>query len=276
MKRLLSLLLILALLPLPLLAQGAPATGQAPATQPATAPPVDPAARGILDQLEQAGGKYPALTSDLRYEIRDRMTGDTELRTGQVKYRDARDGEPTMFYIRFDTLKQGDGPAMKDLVEYGFDGQYLSIKKHRLKQLTRYQVAVEGQTVNPVRLGQGPFPVPFGQKTEDVLKLFEATTRAPTARDPKNTDYLRLVPLDTQKDNVNFEVLELWVDREAHLPVKARSRDRARKLTTVEFADTRTNVGLARDDFYLKREGGTDWEYHVEKLQDNPNGPKAP
>ena len=45
------------------------------------------------------------------------------------------------------------------------------------------QVAEAGQKVNPFEIGRGPFPLPFGQKTADVLKNFDVSTRPPQAGD---------------------------------------------------------------------------------------------
>ena len=67
-------------------------------------------------------------------------------------------------------------------MDWAFDGQFLTEVKHRIKQQTRYQLAAEGQKIEPMRLGKGPFPLPFGQKVEEVVKYFDVTSRGEVRR----------------------------------------------------------------------------------------------
>ena len=66
--------------------------------------------------------------------------------------------------IAFETLRQGAGRKIRAKVDYAFDGQWFTVAKHRIRQMTRYQVAVKGEHVEPMRLGKGPFPLPFGAR----------------------------------------------------------------------------------------------------------------
>ncbi|MHC4985719.1 MAG: hypothetical protein ACYTFO_06135, partial [Planctomycetota bacterium] len=86
----------------------------------------------ILDDLEQAGRAYPQIAADIRYHVDQPMTGDTELRTGSVKFQRAGDDNPSRFYVNFETLKLGAGATLRDRVEYAFDGRWVTIAKHRI------------------------------------------------------------------------------------------------------------------------------------------------
>ena len=246
-------------------AGGQPTSRPAGKVPPATRPAVDPAARKILDSLEKAGDQYPTVAADINYRVDDRMTRDTETRTGAVKYRKETKKKPAKFYIRFDTLRQGKGRPIKDKIEYGFDGLWLTEAKHRLKQMTRYQVAAKGEKFDPFRLGKGPFPVPFGQKTDDIVKYFEARTRPPRDKDPNSTDYVRLTTRAKYKQEISFLSLEMWIGRKTRLPVRIRSRDKNRKITTVVFSHIKTGVKMPDAVFHMKRPRG--WEYKVERLK---------
>lgn len=242
--------------------------GAKPQTQPATttAPAADAESKKILDRLEQAGQKYQTVQADVKYHVLMRELGDSETRTGQVKFKLADKNHPARFYIRFDTLRQGAGRKLADKVEYAFDGQWLTEAKHRVKQMTRYQVAAKGERADPLKLGRGPFPIPFGQRAEDVIKHFKVTTRETKKTDPKNTDYLKLIRRKAYSDKINFTHMEMWIDRKTNLPVKVVSRDKNKDVTTVTFTNVKTNRKFDDKTFHLPRKLG--WEYRVKRLTD--------
>jgi hypothetical protein len=228
-------------------------------TEAATAPTQEtsPEAMRILQALEEADDAYPLLRAELDYRIDMTLTGDTEARTGWVAFRSAANDVPAKFRIHFETLQQGERSKIRARVDYAFDGgQWMSEAKHRIKQLTHYQVAAKGEKVDLYRLGKGPFPMPFGQRVDDVLKYFEVTTRALRETDPKNTEYLKLVTRRNRRRETTFREMQLWVDRDTHLPVRLTTRDKSRNVTTVVFRSVRKATELEDDLFVLKRPWG--------------------
>ena len=188
----------------------------------------DAAAVEILDRLEAAGEKYVTIQADVVHDVMMRLSGDREIRHGAVAYQRETGEQPARFYIRFDTLQQGAGRRFADKVEYAFDGgMWLTEAKHRIRKITRYQVARQGQKIEPLRLGKGPFPLPFGQKTADMLEHFDVSTRAANSNDPADTDYIKLVTKPHHKDSINFTWMEMWVDRKTDLPIKIRCEETA-------------------------------------------------
>jgi len=249
----------------------APATAPA-ATQAADVDKVDPAAKKILDALEAAGLKHKTIRTDLNYEVTNPSLGDTETRTGYVQYQKNDPKDFTRFRIHFDTLQQSDGPRVKELKDYAFgpdkDGtQWMSIADYSNRKLQQLQAATAGEAVEPLKIGEGPFPIPFGQKTQDVLKCCDVTTRPPKAGDPKNTDYIRLVPKPGYEDKLNFAVLEMWIDRDMGLPVKIVSREHNKTATTVIFIKDTIKLNQKMDgaDFKLVRPAG--WSLEVKPLK---------
>ncbi|MCK4602137.1 MAG: outer membrane lipoprotein carrier protein LolA [Phycisphaerae bacterium] len=242
------------------------ATSQ-PATVSATneAAGSDSAVMKILSRLEKAGQKYATLKANVDYKVEMRQIGDSEQRTGWVAFAKGTDEEPAKFRIYFDTLRLGEGKKIRDKVDYAFDGQWLTVARHRIREMTRYQVAAKGEKIEPLKLGEGPFPVPFGQKTDDVLKYCEATTRETTDGEPKNTDYIKLVPRREFGKEMKFTELEMWIDRTKGLPVQIVSRDKNKDVTTVVFKGIKTDVKLDKDVFYLPRKLG--WQYHIKPLE---------
>jgi protocatechuate 3,4-dioxygenase beta subunit/outer membrane lipoprotein-sorting protein len=235
-------------------------------TTTASAPAVDPKVMAILKRLEAAGGKYPNITADIDFKVDMLQTGDTESRTGKVYYQGPGEKEPAKFRIHFDTLRQGTGPKIKDVVDYAFDGAWLTVRKERIKQVSRYQVARPGEKVNPLQLGKGPFPVPFGQKADTVIKHFRPTTRPSKKTDPKDTDYIKLTTRRRYRKEFSVVWLEMWIDRKTSLPVKIVAEDRSENQTTVIFKDTKTPKSFDKKIFTLPRPPAG-WEYHVERFK---------
>jgi len=236
----------------------------------ATQPVVDAAALAILDRLEKSGDKYATLRADITYHVHMIQTDDTEERTGYVAYQkkvaktDKVEGSPTKFHIQFTTLRLGEGAKTKEKVDYAFDGMWLTVAKHRIKNMTRYQVAAKGETVEPLRIGRGPFPLPFGQKTADMLKHFRAVTRDAREGDPPGSDYLLLVPHATRAKDLSFVRLEMWIDRKTDLPIRVVSKDKSKNVTTVVFKDIETDVKFRDSEFLIRKPFG--WKMRVEPL----------
>jgi hypothetical protein len=243
-----------------------PSHAAEPTTQPAsaeatTAPAVDPAALAILRRLEGAGKQYRNLHAEVNYQVDDRLTGDRETRTGWVAFAhgDPADNQPARFRVHFETLKLGRGPTTRDPIDYALDGEWFTIAKHRARQMIRSQMPRDR---DPLDIGQGYFPVPFGQRAGRVVQVFDVSTRSPRNSDPNDTDYLRLIPRPRHRRRLETALVELWVDRETNLPVLLRRIDDQKKRTTVRFDKIDTGRQFDRDMFYLPRRPG--WSYHVE------------
>ncbi len=239
----------------------------APTTQPATtsAPAADPASLKILQALEDAGKKYSTIKSDIDYEVLDRMTATTERRSGWIAFLNQTDDRAGKFRVHFETLSANGRRKTRSRVDYAFDGQWLSVAKHKIKQIIRFQVVPKGRRAKPMELGKGPFPLPFGQKVAGVVRHFEIATRPPVASDPKNTDYLKLLTRRRFRKEISFRRMEMWIDRKTHLPARIRSLDNNRKLITVTFSKTRTDEKLESSVFEIPRPIG--WTERIEKLK---------
>lgn len=236
-----------------------------PTTKPA--PKASPQVMRILSALEEAGDRYAALRADIQYVYVDEALGDREERTGWVAYQKADKAKkaPAKFRIQFQTLRQGRGKVLKDKIDYAFDGLWLTVAKHRIKTITRYQVAAKGEKVEPMKLGQGPLPLPFGQKTDDMLAHFQITTRAIRKDEPKNTDYLHLATRPRFRKSMNVKTLQMWIDKKTHLPTKIVSTDKNDNTTMVVFQNVQTDPKLPADTFGLPKPPG--WTLDVKHLK---------
>jgi len=221
------------------------------ATTTAPAPTAGDAEMKILRELEAAGDKYRTIKADLDYRIINPMLGDSEQRTGWVAYSKGDNKTPTRFRVSFETLKLGAGAKTKEKVDYAFDGQWLTVAKHKIRNITLYQLAAKGEKVEALRIGKGPFPLPFGQSASDMVKYFKPTTRPPVEFDPKDTIYLRLVTRPAHLKDMPTTRMEMWIDAKTHLPVKLKSRDKNRNTTTVTFKEIQTNKAVEDKAFRI-------------------------
>ena len=240
----------------PTTAPAKPATAATAATAAAAAPTPDPATMKILRDLEAAGDKYHTIKADVDYKVINRVLGDSEERTGWVAYSKGDANTPSKFRVSFETLQLRGGPKTAEKVDYVFDGLWLTVVKHKIKNITMYQLAAKGQKVEALKIGKGPFPVPFGQSANDMVKYFETSTREPVESDPKGTIYLRLITRKKYADEMPTTRMEMWIDAKTHLPVKLKSYDKNKNLTTATFKDIQTNQAVKEDVFRVPRPAG--------------------
>ena len=232
------------------------------ASKPTTATaPIPPAVMRILNRLEQAGVRHPNIVADVDY-VEDRLqTGEHEERTGTVSYRASAKGAPAKFRISFKTLRYGKRRTTRRVVDYTFEGEWFTTRKQKIKEMVRYQIPPKHRT-STLRLGKGPFPVPFGQRAADVIRYFRPSTRPATAKDPKNTDYLKLVTRRRHRRELTLVWVEMWIDRSTGLPVRIVVEDRSENRTDVTFKNVKTPKSIPDKVFHLPRPG-PGWEYRV-------------
>jgi len=230
---------------------------------------ISPEAMKVLVLLEQAAAKHPRISADVDYHVESPQTGDSERRTGKALYQGRTKSEPEKFRISFKTLQQGKGRKYKRVVDYAFDGQWLSERKAKIKQLTRYQVALPGQKSAPLRLGKGPFPNPFGQKVADMIEYFVPSTRPTGKEDPKDTYYIKLIPRRRHRKDLDVTQVEMWVQRKTGLPIKIVATDKSENVTTVIFTNIKHPKSIPAKEFSLPKPG-FGWKYKVVPLKDGP------
>ncbi len=242
---------------------GTPGEGTELTEPPAVDP--DPDIETTLAGMERAGNEFPAIAAELVYELDDEMTGDSQRRVGSVKYDAGDDERSPRFYVGFDTV-QYDGPIIAAKQEYAFDGRWLTEAKHNLKQMNRYEVVREGQQVETFKLGQGPFPMPFGQQADVLREYFEITKFDRRDDDPENTVHLRLVRKPGREEDINYVKLDMWVDVATFLPVKVVSVNDGEQVITATFENIDTDYTPEDRDFFLPRKAG--WEVITTPLND--------
>lgn len=269
-KRAISLIAILALWASCSIATAeAPATSSMPATcsMPATSSaPARLSAKlnGILDLLEQHGKKIKDLKARIRHELYEAIPDARQVQLGVVMFKRLEKQQTAKFMVRFDS-KKVDRLTLKEKVWFCFNGQEIREIRQRTKSVIDRQVVQPGEkNIDPFKIGQGPFPLPFGQSKADILANFTVKLLPGAKTDPPNTDHLLLVPLPKSKLKKQYTKIEFWIDRKSHLPVRIVTHDRHDVIVTVDFNDIELNTGITDSQLWVKVPPG--YSYSKEKL----------
>jgi outer membrane lipoprotein-sorting protein len=244
-------------------------------TQPAatTAPAVDPAVKKILDAMEASGKATKTIRADFTYKTLNLSLGDSEYRTGWVAYQSKqtiKSGDksitiPPMFRVHFETIRLGKGKTVTKKVDYIFTGKVLIIARGANKTIIRMQLPPNANNANVMQLGKGPMPVPFGQKTADMIKHFVCTTRPKRFSDPKDTVYLSLVPRQEHAKDLNTVYVHMWVGTKDHLPTKIITRSKSKDIITTTFSKMIVNKAVKKTLFAFPKPRG--WKVIVQPFK---------
>jgi len=189
----------------------------------------------LLDAIERAEGKLRSLTAMVLYDKEFALAGDLQRRTGELFFNNTEGGRS--FAIRFDKLRLGD-VVHDDVQEFVFDGEWLVERQPGKKLFTKRQVVPPGQEFDPLKIGEGPLPIPIGQKRADIERTFDVSSPGVTDSLTEGTDafriasapnskvrQLKLVPKPGTRESDDFEEIRVWYkDHEGGvLPTMART-----------------------------------------------------
>ncbi len=218
----------------------------------------------LLDALETADAQLERVSSSV-FLIKDfALAGDQEVRSGSLWYRrlkvepgqgEAQEAEPKsvkQFKVRFDQTNTA-GVVDQNPREYIFDGEWLVEKFINDKQFIKRQMVAPGEHWDPLRLGEGPFPVPIGQRRADILREFVAELSADPA---EGLDHPRLIeqaqqshqlvlrPRPELEATADYEIVRIWYDRQTLLPRMIRALDFTGDVSTVVLRDMLINADV--------------------------------
>ena len=146
-----------------------------PTPAPTPAPTKDDATvEKLLDAMEEQGRTMKDFTASATMEKFEALTDEREVRRGRVVVLGPT-GKDREIGIVFDELIDSTGRGSTDARRFVFRGGWMSEFDPTKKQVIRRQLAPEGESFDPLRVGEGPFPVPLGQPKKDVVREFIVT-----------------------------------------------------------------------------------------------------
>lgn len=245
-----------------------------PADQPAVASradlkPLNPQSTidDILDALDARGKNLKDFQADLKLADVNNATGLATERSGTAKFARPPEGNARML-VTFDTRKINEQASKPEKTQYLLDPPWLIERDYRRRQEIRRKVLREGEKLNLLKLGEGPFPLPIGQDKASVHELFEVKKVEAAADDPAGTAHIQLLPKAGTPFSRKYKTIDVWVDQKSNMPVRIAVVDKGGDTTqTTDLSNVRINVGLTDADFKLPPvpEG---WERHEETYQE--------
>jgi len=206
----------------------------------------------ILEQMESTGQAIQSIRCKVVYRVEDRLNLTETQRFGTILFK--RSQPHDMFLIEFSKLI-ADGIKYSDKQWWLFRDRWLTECKSKSRTIIRRETVRPGETVDLFDLEKAPFPVPFGQRKEQILRNFDVRIVEPQLDDPDGCDHLVCRPKPGTPLSEDYKRLDFYVSREMHLPVRIVAEDmRGDQITRADFPDLTKaswNVKLDDDAFEL-------------------------
>jgi len=195
-------------------------TPPGPAPAPAASQPASRVDE-FLGELEKTATTIQTLSGGLALEKYDSLVEETERRFGRIVL-DMKDGK-RRFALYFDEVVNNDGRSTRAVDHWIYSDGWLCEQDHRNRSLTKRQIVPPGKSFDPLALGEGPIPLPIGQKRAEVLAQFEVAETGvpddvPLLGSLRNVAGLRLVPKPGTEMSRNTAAVELFYDRTSLAP----------------------------------------------------------
>ncbi len=253
-------------------------------------------ARDLLDALERADRDIRTFSAQIRYVRIFEIQGDVQTRLGWLWYKIDPQTEPVPAHleskptvrrrsvaVKFNKLIAGGRQDESDRV-WIFDGEWLVEKNPSERQFIKRRMVKPGQVYDPLRVGEGPFFVPVGQKREDMETFFHArlldsgeglSDEYDSDRDAmfkalarKLDGYIQLElrPRDGFPEVEDFALIRVWYDPKTLLPRASMTVDPLGDIDVFELFDIDINEQrrtIPADAFDVETPGPGEG-YHIE------------
>lgn len=250
-----------------------------------------PSVDAVLTKLETADKDLKSLDASVSLikQLPAIEGGGQQVRYGILKFTsgtDAANKPQRRFAILIDRMLL-DGQDRDDKHNFIFDGHYLLETYPTQKQYVRRHIVGADQAKDPLRIGEGPFPIPVGQKKADLLARFNISVVPPLESAPEseqlrrilfNCIQLKLIPREGTEQAKAFAEIRLWYASTDMLPVFARTLDPSGTGSEVFLTNVKKNVQIPESTFKTdapsKAEG---WNGEEQDLRDKVEiGPGDP
>lgn len=232
----------------------------------------------LLDRLERSAEDLRNFQARIRYDIWDAATEEKQIRSGHLIYQVDPDDGSKRFAILFDTFIFGNRQE-NEAKHYIFADGWLVEIDHERKQFIKRQIVAPGKTFDPLKLGEGPFPLPIGQPKNEVLARFDVRLLdAPS--DPflaklladRDVEGMVLFPKLHTPEAEKFQRVELFYDRETMLPIGINAvaadaldpddpNSRNRKM--VLLSDLKRNEGVDERMLSIEEPDKREWDIDI-------------
>lgn len=182
------------------------------------------------------------------------LEGDFETRLGTVALRGTSSEREVV--LVFDRIIDVSGHGTNEPRFHLFEDGWWTEVDPRRKRVVQRQVVPEGSDRDPFEIGEGPLPLPFGQKATDVLQRFDVTLvdvpDQPLFQLVKDAHVLHLIPKANTPLAQDHESVDLLFDKATLLPVGIFVLHKSGDQTTVWFREPKSE---RVDDVFTGRAG---------------------
>lgn len=230
-------------------------------TAPATATPPAPAASTadvdrVLDGADRAAEKTAVLAARFVATRRDALTDDTERRIGELVVQGSGRARVAAILIR--DFIDGRGRLERESRHFVYRDGWLTEFVPAERRATARQLALPDEDYDPLRAGEGPVPLPVGQRRADLEKGFViGLSPWPSDAVPlvlpqgATATVLRMVPRDgSAAASEASEIFVAW-DDQTFQPHAVAAHGTDGGWTTVRLSALMTNDGVAPESLAL-------------------------
>jgi hypothetical protein len=254
---------------------GAPGGDPAPAEEPAAPGPppkliVDEwnPTDELLDRLERSHADLRDFQANIVYHKWDSVLQRNEIRSGEVLYQTKPRGTKRFAILLERLIVRNRSRAHRK--HFVFDGSWLVEIDHEAKIFIKRQIVPPDKQFDPLKLGEGPFPLPVGQPRDEVRarfkvrRLHEPTDELLAERlAGQPVEGLHLAPKPGTPEAEDFEQAELFYDRETLLPVGISVTEANGDRKTVLLSKLKRNAGIDEGKLSIEEPDPREWRIDV-------------
>lgn len=189
------------------------------------------AAVALVHDVEAATADFATFKAGVTVDRVDALTEERERRMGRVIVESKEPAGNRRFALILETTIGPDGTADESRRHFVYDAGWLAERDDERKQFVKRQIVAPGESFDPLRVGEGPLPLPIGQRAEDVLSSFEVLPATKPERGLlsglERVRGARLVPRVGHEELEETVWIDLFYDASSLLPVGVVQRKRS-------------------------------------------------
>jgi len=218
----------------------------------------------VLAALQTRGDTLHDLSADVALTVTDQTTATSDSESGTILLQQSGGGDGR---VRIHFMQRTEGNKIFDEDhEFTLADGWLVDRDFKKKHEDRKQVVRPGDKVNLFQLGDGPFPLPIGQKPQVVRNGFDVSLVAAQKDDPPDSVHLLLKPKPQTDLASKFAQIDVWTDRQMGMPVRIVTVDSdGQRSRTADLTNIKLDAHLTDADFSLPNEPG--WDQVVEPFR---------
>ena len=224
-------------------------------TQEKATPPRAPEVERILDLVDKQSSLLKNYQGRISMETYDDLADETERRFGRVWLVAPVGGNPAtrQASVVFDRLVESSGRIREKTEHWVYRDGILSDYDHEGKRLVRRRIVEPGDKRDPLRLGEGPIPIPIGQRKGDILGSFDVSLAGPVperlARKREGVVGVRLVPKTGTRmaEDEDMATIDYWVRSGDGEPVAIEVIEKDRDRVAIRFFESAFNQEFGDD-----------------------------